>query len=91
MKKSKEIRCLDEFGRLYLPTAIREKAGLSKLDFIEIYADGKNIYLKRHIEPCNISGKRSENNVVLAEGRVVVSLECIEFLMGELEKYVSGK
>jgi len=78
---------LDELGRVVIPIELRRNLGISEKDALEIYVDDDKIVLKKY-KPnmtCIITGEVSDDNVVLANGKIVLSREGAEILIKEIK------
>ena len=49
MKSTGIVMKIDELGRIVLPIEMRRTLGISDRERIEIYVDGENIILKKHV------------------------------------------
>ena len=55
---SGDLRCLDKFGRIVIPIAVRELLGIeSQKDFLEIYCENDNIILRKFEPVCIFCGE----------------------------------
>ncbi|PEB42270.1 AbrB/MazE/SpoVT family DNA-binding domain-containing protein [Bacillus pseudomycoides] len=91
MKSTGITRKIDELGRIVIPMEIRRTLGIKEKDAIEIFVeDNDKIVLKKY-EPygsCVITGEVSNENVAVANGKIMVSKEGAEKLLKELEGIV---
>ncbi|MDZ5610719.1 AbrB/MazE/SpoVT family DNA-binding domain-containing protein [Bacillus pseudomycoides] len=90
MKSTGMIRKVDELGRIVLPIELRRTLGIVEKDPIEIFVEDEKIILQKY-QPygaCLVTGKVSEKNIKLANGKFILSPEGGEILMKELEKYL---
>jgi transcriptional pleiotropic regulator of transition state genes len=76
-----------------LPNELRKKLAIEKNDPLEIFVDENQIILRKYQyhKACMITGKVSDDNMVLANGKVVLSREGMEILskeVGEIDVYV---
>lgn len=93
MKSTGIVRKVDQLGRVVLPKELRESLTIEKNDPLEIFVDENQITLRkyRYHKACRITRKVSEDNMVLANGKVVLSKEGMEILskeVGEIDVYV---
>lgn len=87
MKSTGIVRKVDELGRVVIPIELRRNLGISEKDALEIYVDDDKIVLKKY-KPnmtCTVTGEVSDNNAVLANGKIVLSKEGAEILIQEIK------
>lgn len=87
MKSTGIVRKVDELGRVVIPIELRRTLGIAEKDALEIYVDDDRIVLKKY-KPnmtCQITGEVSDDNVVLAGGKLVLSREGAAQLVKEIE------
>lgn len=87
MKSTGIVRKVDELGRVVIPIELRRTLGIAEKDALEIYVDDDKIVLKKY-KPnmtCHITGDVSDENMVLANGRLVLSREGAEQLVNEIK------
>lgn len=90
LKSTGIVRKVDELGRVVIPIELRRTLGIAEKDALEIYVDGDKIILRKY-EPrmaCMVTGQISENNLVLNDGKLVLSPEAVESLLPSLQDYV---
>ena len=88
MKSTGIVRKVDELGRVVIPIELRRTLGISEKDALEIYVDDDKIVLKKY-KPnmtCMITGEVSDDNLVLANGKIVLSRQGAEQLMNEIKE-----
>ncbi len=91
MKSTGIVRKVDELGRVVIPIELRRTLGIAEKDALEIYVDDDRIVLKKY-KPnmtCQVTGEVSDDNLSIADGRIILSREGAEQIMKELENYVS--
>lgn len=93
MKSTGIVRKIDQLGRVVLPKELRRNLSIEKNDPLEIFVDKDQIILRKYQyhKACMITGKISKDNMVLANGKVVLSREGIEILskeVGKIDVYV---
>jgi AbrB family transcriptional regulator, transcriptional pleiotropic regulator of transition state genes len=91
MKATGIVRKTDQLGRIVIPMELRKKLGIGENDPLEIFVDEDMIILKKY-QPdltCLITGTISSDNLSLANGKVVLSLEGAEHLMKELQTFLA--
>ncbi|MBE7060092.1 MAG: AbrB/MazE/SpoVT family DNA-binding domain-containing protein [Ruminococcaceae bacterium] len=55
---SGDLRCLDKFGRIVIPIAVRERLNIeSQKDSLEIYCENDNIILRKFEPVCIFCGE----------------------------------
>lgn len=87
MKSTGIVRKVDELGRVVIPIELRRTLGIGEKDSLEIYVDDDKIVLKKY-KPnmtCLITGEVSEDNIVLADGKIVLSRQGAEQLISEVK------
>ncbi|MBM7555166.1 AbrB/MazE/SpoVT family DNA-binding domain-containing protein [Thalassobacillus pellis] len=87
MKSTGIVRKVDELGRVVIPIELRRTLGINEKDALEIYVDDDRIVLKKY-KPnmtCHVTGEVSENNLSLANGKLVLSREGATQLMKEIQ------
>ncbi|RDW16838.1 AbrB/MazE/SpoVT family DNA-binding domain-containing protein [Oceanobacillus chungangensis] len=88
MKSIGIVRRVDELGRVVIPIELRRTLDIHVKDEVEIYVENDNIILKKY-KPnmvCHITGGVSEDNMSLADGKIVLSPKGAMILMEELEQ-----
>jgi transcriptional regulator, AbrB family len=88
MKSTGIVRKVDELGRVVIPIELRRTLGIHEKDALEIYVDDDKIILKKY-KPnmtCLMTGEVSDDNLVLADGKIVLSREGAEMLIQEIKK-----
>jgi len=91
MKASGIVRKTDQLGRVVIPMELRKKLSIGESDPLEIFVDEDMIILKKY-QPdltCLITGTISNDNMSLADGRIVLSKEGAEQLIKELQSYLA--
>ncbi|QZT35265.1 AbrB/MazE/SpoVT family DNA-binding domain-containing protein [Caldalkalibacillus thermarum TA2.A1] len=90
LKSTGIVRKVDELGRVVIPIELRRTLGIAEKDALEIYVDGDKIILKKY-EPrmaCMITGQISEDNLVLNDGKMVLSPDAVRQLLPIFEEYL---
>lgn len=87
MKSTGIVRKVDELGRVVIPIELRRILDIAEKDALEIYTDNDKIILKKYSPnmTCQVTGDVSEENFVLANGKIVLSKEGAQQLMNEIE------
>lgn len=88
MKSTGIVRKVDELGRVVIPIELRRTLGIAEKDALEIYVDDERIILKKY-KPnmtCQVTGEVSDDNMTLADGKLILSREGAELLVEEIKK-----
>lgn len=88
MKSTGIVRKVDELGRVVIPIELRRTLGIAEKDALEIYVDDERIILKKY-KPnmtCQVTGEVSDNNLTLANGKLILSREGAELLIKEIQQ-----
>ena len=87
MKSTGIVRKVDELGRVVIPIELRRSLDIHEKDPIEIYVDDDKIILKKFSSrmTCQITGEVSDDNLLLAGGRLILSKEGAASLVQEIE------
>lgn len=90
MKSTGIVRKVDELGRVVIPIELRRTLDIHEKDPLELYVDDDDIVLKKYRTPnaCQVTGKDAEDNLVLADGRLILSKEGAEQILDELKDYL---
>ncbi|RAS77299.1 AbrB/MazE/SpoVT family DNA-binding domain-containing protein [Priestia endophytica] len=88
MKSIGVVRKVDQLGRIVIPKELRDTLAIEVQDPLEIFVEEERLILRKYQaqKACMITGEVSEDNMVLANGEVVLSQEGIEILSHELKK-----
>lgn len=88
MKSTGIIRKVDELGRVVLPIELRRLQNIEVKDHMEIFTDEDHIILKKYQArmACNITGEVSNQNMILADGKLILSPEGADKLIQEIKK-----
>ncbi|MCM3121682.1 AbrB/MazE/SpoVT family DNA-binding domain-containing protein [Mesobacillus sp. AQ2] len=92
MKATGIVRKTDQLGRVVIPMELRKKLSIGENDPLEIFVDEDMIILKKY-QPdltCLITGTISNDNMSLADGKIVLSKEGAEQLVKELQSYLAA-
>ncbi|WP_156289976.1 AbrB/MazE/SpoVT family DNA-binding domain-containing protein [Oceanobacillus salinisoli] len=86
MKSTGIIRKVDELGRVVLPVELRNTLDINPKDKMEIFVESDRIVLKKHIPnlTCQVTGEASEDNIILADGKIVLSPASAKMLAKEI-------
>ncbi|API92302.1 MULTISPECIES: AbrB/MazE/SpoVT family DNA-binding domain-containing protein [Bacillota] len=87
MKSTGIVRKVDELGRVVIPMELRRTLEIQEKDAMEIYVENDKIILKKY-KPnmtCHLTGEVSDDNLSLANGKIVLSPEGAQQLLQEIE------
>jgi AbrB family transcriptional regulator, transcriptional pleiotropic regulator of transition state genes len=87
MKSTGIVRKVDELGRVVIPIELRRTLDINIKDPLEIYVDNDKVILKKY-QPnmaCQITGESSDDNIALADGKIVLSPEGAKLLIQEIQ------
>lgn len=90
MKSTGIVRKVDELGRVVIPIELRRTLDIEEKDALEIYVDDDKIVLKKY-KPnmtCQITGEVSDDNLAVADGKIVLSPTGAKKLLEEIETYL---
>ena len=88
MKSTGMVRKVDELGRVVIPIELRRSLGIKEKDAIEIFVDGDQIVLKKYVPnmACHITGENTNENIAIANGKIVLSPEGAKSLLNDIKK-----
>ncbi|QGY37189.1 AbrB/MazE/SpoVT family DNA-binding domain-containing protein [Bacillus sp. A260] len=86
MKNTGVSRKVDELGRVVIPVELRRTLGIAEGTALGFHVEGENIVLRKQDKSCFVTGKVSESNMELLDGRMFLSKEGATELLGILEK-----
>lgn len=91
MKSTGIVRKVDELGRVVIPIELRRTLGINEKDALEIYVDDDRIVLKKYKASmtCQVTGEVSDDNLILANGKLILSKEGAEQIIDELKNYLA--
>ncbi|MFA1712076.1 AbrB/MazE/SpoVT family DNA-binding domain-containing protein [Peribacillus simplex] len=87
MKSTGIVRKVDELGRVVIPIELRRTLGINEKDALEIYVEQDRIILQKY-KPnmtCQVTGEVSDDNMKLADGKLILSPEGAELLIKEIQ------
>lgn len=90
MKSTGIVRKVDELGRVVIPIELRRVLDIEVKDALEIFTDDDKIILKKN-QPrmtCAVTGDVSDDNMSLADGKIVLSKEGADQLIKEIQKKI---
>lgn len=91
MKSTGIVRKVDELGRVVIPIELRRTLDIHEKDGMEIYVDTDRIVLKKY-KPnmtCHLTGEISDDNLSLANGKIVLSPDGAKELVEEIKSRFS--
>lgn len=90
MKSTGIVRKVDELGRVVIPIELRRTLDIHEKDPIEIYVDDDKIILKKYTSrmTCQITGEVSDENMLLAGGKLILSKDGAQSLVREIESHL---
>ncbi|MEH7403470.1 MULTISPECIES: AbrB/MazE/SpoVT family DNA-binding domain-containing protein [Bacillaceae] len=91
MKSTGIVRKVDELGRVVIPIELRRTLNITERDTLEIFVQDDRIILKKY-EPnmtCMMTGEISQNNLEVADGKIVLSKKGAELLKFEIEQFIA--
>ncbi len=93
MKSTGIIRNIDSLGRIVVPMELRRTLCIQEKDPMEIFVDGESIILQKYNPngSCQITGEVSDQNIELADGKLVLSPEGIDKVLAEIELHLKGR
>lgn len=86
MKNTGIARKVDELGRVVIPIELRRSLGIAEGTALDFHVDGENVVLRKQEKSCFVTGKVSESNMELLDGRMFLSKEGAIELLNILEK-----
>ncbi|BAR82319.1 transcriptional regulator, abrb family [Bacillus thuringiensis serovar tolworthi] len=86
MKNTGVSRKVDELGRVVIPIELRRTLGIAEGTPLGFHVEGENIVLRKQDKSCFVTGEVSESNMELLDGRMFLSKEGANELLGILEK-----
>lgn len=90
MKSTGIVRKVDELGRVVIPIELRRTLEIAEKDALEIYVDDDKIVLKKY-KPnmtCQVTGEVSDDNLSIADGKIVLSPTGAKKLLEDIESYL---
>lgn len=90
MKSTGIVRKVDELGRVVIPIELRRTLDIAEKDALEIYVDDERTVLKKN-KPnmtCQVTGEVSDDNLSIAEGKIILSPQGAKEIIRDLEDYL---
>ncbi|MCI1858769.1 MAG: AbrB/MazE/SpoVT family DNA-binding domain-containing protein [Sporolactobacillus sp.] len=90
MKSTGIVRKVDELGRVVIPIELRRTMKIKEGDPLEIFTEDDRIIFKKYIPnmACQITNEVSPDNLVLANGKLILSRKAAKQVVEEIEKYM---
>jgi len=87
MKTTGIVRKIDGLGRIVIPIELRRALGIEIDDTMEISAQEDQIILKKYRteKTCMITGEESDDNISLADGKIVLKPEIAQQLIKDIQ------
>lgn len=88
MKSTGIVRKVDELGRIVIPKELRNTLEIYEKDPLEIFVENDRIILQKYnaSKACQITGEIENDNLILADGKIVLSRKAAESLITEIRK-----
>lgn len=92
MKSTGIVRKVDQLGRVVIPKELRRTLEIADKDPLEIYIEEDQIILKKYQanNACAVTGEVSNNNISVLDGKLVLSQEGLNILLGQLKKEIKS-
>lgn len=93
MKSTGMVRKVDKLGRVVIPKELLRMLDIHEGDPLEIFINGDQMILKKYIpsKACMITDEVSDDNLLLANGKVIVSPEGAKILLNDLQQLLARK
>ncbi|BBN98257.1 AbrB/MazE/SpoVT family DNA-binding domain-containing protein [Sporolactobacillus terrae] len=90
MKSTGIVRKVDELGRVVIPIELRRTMNIKEGDPLEIFTEDERIIFKKYVPnmACQITNEVSPDNLVLANGKLVLSRKAAKSVVQEIERYM---
>ncbi|MET1248324.1 AbrB/MazE/SpoVT family DNA-binding domain-containing protein [Sporolactobacillus sp. STCC-11] len=90
MKSTGIVRKVDELGRVVIPIELRRTLNIKEGDPLEIFTEDERIIFKKYVPnmACQITNEVSPDNLVLANGKLILSRKVAKKIVDEIEKYI---
>lgn len=92
MKSTGIVRKVDELGRVVIPIELRRTMNIKEGDPLEIFTEEDRIIFKKYVPnmACLITNEVSPDNLVLANGKLILSRKAAKTIVQEIEKYIGA-
>ncbi|RYM05921.1 AbrB/MazE/SpoVT family DNA-binding domain-containing protein [Sporolactobacillus sp. THM7-7] len=92
MKSTGIVRKVDELGRVVIPIELRRTMNIKEGDPLEIFTEDDRIIFKKYVPSmaCQITNEVSPDNLVLANGKLILSRKAAKAIVEEIEKYIGA-
>lgn len=93
MKSTGVVRRIDELGRIVIPKEIRRVLDINTKDPVEIFVDDQYVVLRKYTvdNACMLTGHISDDNIILADGKIILSRWAAESLQDEIAQLLEGE
>ncbi|MED4128508.1 AbrB/MazE/SpoVT family DNA-binding domain-containing protein [Shouchella miscanthi] len=90
MRSTGFVRKVDELGRVVIPKELRRTLDIDIKDPMEIYVDAEKIIFEKYKlgSQCIVTGEISDQNLSLANGKIILSPQSAQDLLTKLEVYL---
>ncbi|RYL93640.1 AbrB/MazE/SpoVT family DNA-binding domain-containing protein [Sporolactobacillus sp. Y61] len=90
MKSTGIVRKVDELGRVVIPIELRRTLNIKEGDPLEIFTEEDRIIFQKYVPSmaCQITNEVSPDNLVLANGKLILSRKAAKEVVSEIEKYM---
>ncbi|MYL43908.1 AbrB/MazE/SpoVT family DNA-binding domain-containing protein [Virgibacillus salexigens] len=82
------IRKVGTIGHIVIPKDIRTALDIQGNDLVELLADNDKLIIQKPQNACLVTGKISESNIPIANGKITLSEEGAKSLIEEIKLYV---
>lgn len=93
MKSTGIVRKVDELGRIVIPMELRRTLGIAERDPLEIFVEDEKIILQKYKSnmTCAVTGNVSEQNIILLDGKLILSSDGASYLLNKLQSTLKGE
>lgn len=83
------VRKTDQLGRIVLPKELRKMLKIHPGDPIQFFINGDQVIIQEYKshDSCHVTGTISDQNITLANGKLVLSREAAKEILNELETH----
>lgn len=91
MKSTGIVRKVDELGRIVIPKELRRTMEINERDPLEIFVEDDRIILQKYKAntASSLSGDVSDENISLANGKLVLTPEEAEQLVNDIQFHLN--
>ncbi|MGN4613881.1 AbrB/MazE/SpoVT family DNA-binding domain-containing protein [Bacillus cereus group sp. MYBK71-2] len=87
MKNTGVARKVDELGRVVIPVELRRTLGIAEGTALDFHVEGEKIVLRKLEKSCFVTGRLSEDNFELLDGRIFLSSDGAKLLIDAILQY----